>query len=349
MAADGGRRARQERKSARTSAQRSALDARRGVDVEPVDESPEPGRHPGPDGVELADHGEGPEHLVVDERRHVVPGTPLRERVELPLQVPPPVELQDRLVGGGGSIEGELFAGGGGRRLHRLLVHPGDHHARKGELEGRPVPTTRGEAPLHGRQRHLAQVALGGEGVDQQAIRHLAGHLGHETAHPGQEDRRAAPGVGAGIEHGGHEDVAVELAPEGEPAAVGPRGPDGPDGQDELPHPGCGVGPRHREALLDVGLDLGAQTEQEAALGQRLEVVGGGRHGHRIAGEGHGDPRAHLDPCGVLGRQDQGQERVVVDLGRPDPVVPGRLGRLGLGDDPRRVEADGPVDEHGPR
>ena len=75
-----------------------------------------------------------------------------------------------------------------------------------------------------------------------------------------------------------------------------------------------------------------------------LEVVGHHGQVHGIAGEGHGDPGAELDPLGVLGRQHQGQERVVVGLGRPEAVVADPLGQPGRLDDPARVEPDASVD-----
>ena len=42
--------------------------------------------------------------------------------------------------------------------------------------------------------------------------------------------------------------------------------------QDELAHASGRVGPRHRESALDVGPDLRAQPQQEAAAGHGLEV-----------------------------------------------------------------------------
>ena len=60
-------------------------------------------------------------------------------------------------------------------------------------------------------------------------------------------------------------------------------------------------------------------------------------------------PGAQLDPLGVLGRQHQGEERVVAGLGRPDPVVADLLGQSGRLDDPAGVESDASVDVHGPR
>ena len=161
--------------------------------------------------------------------------------------------------------------------------------------------------------------------------------------------RGVAVGIGPRIEHRGHEGMAVERTPEGQPAPVRPAGPDGPDGQDQFAHPGGGMGPRHGEPLLDVGLDLGPEAEHEPALRQRLEIVGHHGQVHRIAGEGHGDSGAEHDPFGVLGRQDQREEGIVGDFGRPDAVVADPLGQPGRFDHPARIEPDAAVDVHGPR
>ena len=118
-----------------------------------------------------------------------------------------------------------------------------------------------GRAALEGGQAHLAQVALGGEAVDQEAVAHLARHLGHELADRGQQDLGIAVGVRARVEEGRHEGVGVELATEGSACSpVVPRRPDGPDGQDELAHARRRVRPRHGEALGDVRLDLAAHA-----------------------------------------------------------------------------------------
>ncbi len=185
--------------------------------------------------------------------------------------------------------------------------------------------------------------------MGQQPVGHLTGDLGHQRTHRRQEDGRVAERVGARVEHRGHEGVTVVLPPEAETAAVGPAGPDGAHGQDELAHPRGRVRPGHRIALLDMGFDLAPEAQHEPALGQGLQVVGRHRQGHRVAGEGHGDPGADLEMLGVLGGEHQWQERVVAGLGRPDAVIAGSFGHCGLGDHPGRVEWEGPVDEHGPR
>ena len=107
--------------------------------------------------------------------------------------------------------------------------------------------------------------------------------------------------------------------------------------------------PRHREPLFDVGLDLRPEAQEEPSFGHGLEVVG--RHGqrHRVPSEGHRDAGAHLEALGVFGGKDEGKERVVARLGRPDAVVPGRLCIRGLGHNSGRIESERSVHEHGQR
>ena len=50
--------------------------------------------------------------------------------------------------------------------------------------------------------------------MHQEAVGHLARHLGHVLADAGQQDLGVAVGVLAGIEEGRHQRVRVELAPE---------------------------------------------------------------------------------------------------------------------------------------
>ena len=143
---------------------------------------------------------------------------------------------------------------------------------------------------------------------------------GHRRAHPGEDDLRAPGRARLGVEHRGHERVAVEVAPELEGRPLVPAVPDGVDRRDQLAHAGRGLRPRHREALGDVGLDLGAEPEDEPAARLLVEVVADVRQQHRVAGEGDRDRRHQLDPLGVVGGDRERQERVVGDLGADRPV-----------------------------
>ena len=53
-----------------------------------------------------------------------------------------------------------------------------------------------------GRQRHLAEVALGGERVEEEAVAHLSGDLGHALADPGEEHGRRPVLVPSGEKNG---------------------------------------------------------------------------------------------------------------------------------------------------
>ena len=70
---------------------------------------------------------------------------------------------------------------------------------------------------------------------------------------------------------------------------------------------------------------------------------------HRIAGERDGDRRAELERLGVLGRQQQREERVVRRLGRPRAGVAGGLHLLRVLRHVAKVHADVAVDLHEPR
>ena len=67
---------------------------------------------------------------------------------------------------------------------------------------------------------------------------------------------------------------------------------------------------------------------------------------HGVAGEGHRDAGAELDAFGVLGGQQQGEERVVARLGAPQAVEAVLLGSPRRLDGVARIEADSTVDLH---
>ncbi len=137
-------------------------------------------------------------------------------------------------------------------------------------------------------------------------------------------------GLGPGEKNGVISVWRVELAAEAQLGAVVPGVPDGPHGQDELAHPGRRVRPRHREALLDVRLDLAAEAEDEAALGRQLQVVGRASPGSSGCGRTRrrSRSRARGARC-ARPASEQREERVVRRLRRPDPVVARRLLQLG--------------------
>src|SRR5207302_719346 len=82
--------------------------------------------------------------------------------------------------------------------------------------------------------------------------------------------------------------VAVKLAAEVELRVRVPAVPDRPHREDELAHSFRRMRPRGAEALLDVGLDLRPEPEDEATLRERLQVPAEVRQVHGAAGEGDG-------------------------------------------------------------
>ncbi len=131
--------------------------------------------------------------------------------------------------------------------------------------------------------------------------------------------------VRPGVEERGHQRVPVELAAEVELRAVVPARPDRPDREHELTHALDRVRPRHREPLLDVRLDLRAESEPEAAVRRELEVVRDLRQVHRVARERNRNRGGELHAFGVLGREQQREERVVLAFEREHAVVARRL------------------------
>ena len=76
-------------------------------------------------------------------------------------------------------------------------------------------------------------------------------------------------------------------------------------------------------------LDLGAETEIEAAARRELEVVRRLRECHGAAGERDHDRGCELNPLGVLRREQQREEPVVRALEREDAVIARAFDRAG--------------------
>ncbi len=88
-------------------------------------------------GGHLADvpgHGEGVEHVIGDEVRHLYPLAALGQGVELAVQVPPAVQVEDGAVGRRGGVERQLGLDGLRGGLHLGLVGARDHHGGVGDL-----------------------------------------------------------------------------------------------------------------------------------------------------------------------------------------------------------------------
>ena len=86
---------------------------------------------------------------------------------------------------------GKLFGG----VVDLRIVGSGRDQSRQRDGEVLARASRRREAALDGGQGDLAQVALGGEGVGQQAVGHFARHLGHQGTHGRQEDLGVPVGV----------------------------------------------------------------------------------------------------------------------------------------------------------
>ena len=125
--------------------------------------------------------------------------------------------------------------------------------------------------------------------MDVEAVAGLAREPGEAGVDAGYVDRDLRVLYRAWVEERRHEGVPVELALEVQGSFGLERLPDRPQGLDVLPEARGGPLPGHREAAGYVGLDLRAEAEQEAALGEVLEVPGGLRHLHWGAREGYGD------------------------------------------------------------
>src|SRR5215212_3231542 len=82
------------------------------VEVEPVDDVAVALGYRGAEAIRFCDDCERVQHLVVDQVSHLFPavgGVAARQRVESGPEVAPPMQLQDRVVRGGASVERDLF------------------------------------------------------------------------------------------------------------------------------------------------------------------------------------------------------------------------------------------------
>lgn len=165
--------------------------------------------------------------------------------------------------------------------------------------------------------------------MDQDAIGDLPRDLEHPLADRGQPDRGCPVVLRTRPERRRHQGVLREPPAEVERLAGLPRRPDRPQAEHVLAHPRGGLRPRHAEPALDVRSDLGAEAQDEPAPGQPLQVPGGVGGLHHAAGEGDRDPGPEPDPRRGPGRERQRQERIVVGLGREDPVDTQGLGPCG--------------------
>jgi hypothetical protein len=161
-----------------------------------------------------------------------------------------------------------------------------------------------------------------------EAVARFAGQTRQARVNAGNEDGDGGVLDRSRVEERRHEGELVVLAAEVEALAGLPAVPNGAYGLDLFAQlAGGAVGPGQAKAALDVGLDLGAQAEDEAPARLRRQVPGRVRQGQRAAGKGDGHGGAKLEPLGVLGDERQRQEGVVLGLGGPHRGKAGGLGR----------------------
>ena len=156
-----------------------------------------------------------------------------------------------------------------------------------------------GREALANRHRHFVQEALRPERHHQQAVGDFGcgpGHLGTERA---EVDRRRSERVRPGVERRRHQRVPEELAAEVEPLTVVPGGEDRPQSADHLLDPCDRAVELSPVTLLDLRANLGAEAEDETALGDLLKVVGLMGQLYRVARERNRD----------VGHQVQSPER----------------------------------------
>ena len=176
--------------------------------------------------------------------------------------------------------------------------------------------------------------------MDDEPIGHLPRHLGHQRAERAQQYRRRAERVGAGIEHGCHQGVAVVLTGKIQPAAVLPAGENGFQRLDVFAHARRRVTELDTEAVLDMRFYLGTDPEQEAALAERLQVPGLVGQVHGIARESHCDAGGDIQLRRMFAGQRQRQEGIPAALQCVYTVVAdgGEAGGLGRGAAQLRIE-----------
>jgi hypothetical protein len=156
------------------------------------------------------------------------------------------------------------------------------------------------------------------EGVDVEAVADLAGQGRQTGVDAGDVDRDLRVLYRTGVEERRHEGVPVELALEVQRLASLERIPDGAQSAYVLAQPRDGSVPGHGEAAPYVRFDLSTEAEDEASVGEVLEIPGSLGYLHRGAGESDGYGGAELYPLRGVGGYGERQERVVLRLAGPE-------------------------------
>src|SRR5579875_498213 len=236
------------------------LALREGIETEPVHEVTEACVDPRGHLFEGTDDCERIQNVVVDQLAHGVPTALLGELVQLGRKVPPAMELKDRPVAGRRTIERDLPAGRALDFFGKRRVFEDDEAAVR---DGQVLPLLPRSlcAREEHRNGHFPHEPLGAEAMSDDAICDFAGDLAHMASNCGDIDGRGPVLAGPLCEERRHEGVGIELPLEVELRSLLPRFPDRADGEDHLSHPRRRMGPGHRVAPSDVGLDLGAQPQ----------------------------------------------------------------------------------------
>ena len=241
------------------------------------------------------------------------------------MQIAQSMQLEHRRVRGSRSVERELVLD----RAHRCVVFclggPGHDHRRPDQFDLFDGSTHRCGALGDGRLHDLFEGPTAVERMHDQAVGDLACGPDHPRSEATEEHRWGTERIGPGVERRHHQRVPVELAVEGQLAVALPTVPDGSNGEHQLPHTRRRARPGLAEALLDVGSDLRAEAQHEAATRDALQVRADVREHHRVACERDRDGRPEAQVRGGARRQCQGKERVVLRLERETRVVAGGL------------------------
>ena len=237
------------------------------------------------------------------------------------MNLPPAVGFEGGEVGRGRAVEGQLLAGGVLDPFEFFFLVGGDHQGGADDFEVVDPASALVEPPLQGGKGVGQQGVPAVEGVSDEAVGGLSRDFGHQRPEAAGEDGRRSEGVRAGVEGRNHQGVAVELAAKIEFGLALPAIEDRLDGEDDFAHARGGLRPGHAEAVHDVGPDLGAEPQEEAAPGDVLGAVGEVREVHGVAGEGDGDGRPQAQVLRVFRSHGQGQKGIVLGLEAEGAVV----------------------------
>ena len=314
---------------------------------EPVDEAGVAVTERGADTGGVADDGQLIDQLVVHELGEPVPFSGSRHLLEARLQVAGPQVVEHRTVGGRRAVEGDHRAQPvpNGTLVGEAVVAVHADERAADDLEVGTGPARCGESGRDPVVDHGAEEAGRGHRVQHDAVGDRSRHGDHLRTERPDEDRRRTDIEGLGREQRRHHRVRRERALEGQRRSLLPTSEHGTDRPDPLAHPLDRLVVLGAVAPLDVGPDLGAETEPEAATRECLEVPGGVREMDGGPGERDGDVARHVEAAAERSLHE-GDEHVVRSLAGRHAVEPGLANR---GDEVAhvgRTEGEDDVDLH---